>query len=98
MTHKAWLGIKWDYNTTTEFSTFCLTHVWLFQEARRRYDRERQSKAKMRQEQIEQEEKRQREIYLNGGFVDCVNAGCEGQVRPFCRFLESHTTKLKNTG
>ena len=29
----------------------------------------------MRQEQIEMAEKRQREIYLNGGFVDCVNSG-----------------------
>jgi len=64
----------------------------LFQEARRRYERERQSKAKLRQEQIEQEEKRQREIYLNGGFVDCVNAGCEGQVRSF--ILRVHSSKF----
>ena len=50
------------------------------EEASRRFESERQSKAKLRQEQIELEEKRQREIYLNGGFVDCVNSGCQGQV------------------
>ena len=49
------------------------------QEASHRFNREAETKEKVRQEQIEEAEKRQREIYLNGGFVDCVNSGCQGQ-------------------
>ena len=45
------------------------------QEASKRFNREVETKEKVRQEKIEMAEKLQREIYLNGGFVDCVNSG-----------------------
>ena len=52
----------------------------LLQEARRRFDNELDMKERHRQEQIEIAEKRQREIYLNGGYVDCVNSGTYSQL------------------
>ena len=48
-------------------------------DARQRFDMEMEIKAKQKQEQMEQHEKMKREIYLNGGFVDCVNPGCVDQ-------------------
>lgn len=48
-------------------------------DARQRFDMENELKAKQKQEQIELHEKLKREIYLNGGFVDCVNPGCVDQ-------------------
>jgi hypothetical protein len=48
-------------------------------DARQRFDFEIELKAKQKQEQIEQHEKMKRDIYLNGGFVDCVNPGCIDQ-------------------
>ena len=48
-------------------------------DARKRFDYEEDLKAKEKQEQIELHEKMKREIYLNGGFVDCVQPGCPGQ-------------------
>jgi len=53
-----------------------------------------ESKARHRQEQIEIEEKRQREIYLNGGLVDCVNSGCQGQV---CAFAQKKWQRITIT-
>ena len=47
--------------------------------ARLRFDQENEFKAKQKQEQQEQHDKLKREIYLNGGFVDCVNPGCVAQ-------------------
>ena len=47
--------------------------------ARLRFDQDRELKAKQKQEQQEQHDKMKREIYLNGGFVDCVNQGCVAQ-------------------
>ena len=48
-------------------------------DARQRFDMENELKAKQKQEQIELHEKLKREIYLNGGYVDCVNPGCVDQ-------------------
>lgn len=48
-------------------------------DARQRFDLEVDLKAKQKQEQIEQHEKMKRDIYLNGGYVDCVNPGCVDQ-------------------
>ena len=45
------------------------------QEAKERFDKAIQLKERQKQDQIELAEKRQREIYLNGGYVDCVNSG-----------------------
>ena len=47
--------------------------------ARLRFDQDREFKAKQKQEQQEQHDKMKRDIYLNGGFVDCVNPGCVAQ-------------------
>ena len=47
--------------------------------ARLRFDQDREFKAKQKQEQQEQHDKLKRDIYLNGGFVDCVNPGCVAQ-------------------
>ena len=52
-------------------------------DARQRFDFEIELKAKQKQEQIEQHEKMKRDIYLNGGFVDCVNPGCIGKKYSF---------------
>ena len=52
-------------------------------DARQRFDFEIELKAKQKQEQIEQHEKMKRDIYLNGGFVDCVNPGCIGKKHVF---------------
>ena len=49
------------------------------QDAKSRYDRLAQDKEKARRDKIEAAEKHQRDIYLNGGYVDCVNSGCRGQ-------------------
>eukprot|EP00095_Tigriopus_kingsejongensis_P005689 snap_masked-scaffold158_size296719-processed-gene-1.14 protein:Tk05689 transcript:snap_masked-scaffold158_size296719-processed-gene-1.14-mRNA-1 annotation:"conserved hypothetical protein" len=49
------------------------------QDARRRFEVDRELKAKQREEQIELEEKRKRDIYLNGGYIDCLTPGCVGQ-------------------
>ena len=48
-------------------------------DARQRFDLEQDLKAKQKQDQIEQHEKMKRDIYLNGGYVDCVNPGCVDQ-------------------
>ena len=48
-------------------------------DARQRFDMEHDLRAKQKQEQIEQDEKLKRDIYLNGGYVDCVNPGCVDQ-------------------
>ena len=48
-------------------------------DAKSRFTKSLEDKEKVRREKIELAEKRQREIYLNGGFVDCVNSGCGGQ-------------------
>ena len=48
-------------------------------DARQRFDLEQEARAKQKAEQIEQNEKLKRDIYLNGGFVDCVNPGCVDQ-------------------
>ena len=50
------------------------------QEARQRFDAEKEQRAKEREEQIELEEKRKREIFLNGGYIDCATPGCDGQA------------------
>ena len=52
-------------------------------DARQRFDVEIELKAKQKQEQIEQHEKMKRDIYLNGGFVDCVNPGCIGKSKKY---------------
>ena len=52
-------------------------------DARQRFDFEIELKAKQKQEQIEQHEKMKRDIYLNGGFVDCVNPGCIGKSKKY---------------
>ncbi len=52
-------------------------------DARQRFDCEQDLKAKQKQEQIEQAEKMKRDIYLNGGYVDCVNPGCIGELLQF---------------
>ena len=49
------------------------------QDAKSRYSKSLEDKEKLRREKMELAEKRQREIYLNGGYVDCVNSGCRGQ-------------------
>lgn len=49
------------------------------QDAKSRYDRLAHDKEKARRDKIEAAEKHQRDIYLNGGYVDCVNSGCRGQ-------------------
>ena len=36
-------------------------------------------KQKQKEEQVELEEKRKREIYLNGGYIDCITPKCTGQ-------------------
>jgi hypothetical protein len=48
-------------------------------DARERFDLDNALKAKQKLEQIEQNDKLKREIYLNGGYVDCVNPGCVDQ-------------------
>ncbi len=50
------------------------------QEARRRYEKDRENRRKQRQEKEEQEEARKREIYLNGGYRDCSTQGCRGRA------------------
>ena len=45
------------------------------QEARRRFDAEEEARKRERAEQLEAEERRKREIYLNGGYLECQNAG-----------------------
>ena len=57
-------------------------------DARQRFDFEIELKAKQKQEQIEQHEKMKRDIYLNGGFVDCVNPGCIGKTYAFINIRE----------
>ena len=47
----------------------------LLQEARRRFDAAEEARKRERAEQVEAEERRKREIYLNGGYLDCTNAG-----------------------
>ena len=49
------------------------------QDAKSRYSKSLEDKENLRREKMELAEKRQREIYLNGGYVDCVNSGCRGQ-------------------
>ena len=50
------------------------------QEARRRFEAERESKKRQREEREEAEERRKREIYLNGGYRDCATPGCRGRA------------------
>ena len=45
------------------------------QEARRRFDAEEEVRKRERMEQLEAEERRKREIYLNGGYLECPNEG-----------------------
>ena len=49
------------------------------QEARRRFEAEESARKREKAQQVEAEERRKREIYLNGGYLDCPNAGCEGR-------------------
>merc|ERR1719270_1805024 len=48
-------------------------------EARRRFEAEGAARRRERAEQAEAEERRKREIYLNGGYLECTNRGCEGR-------------------
>lgn len=52
----------------------------LFQEARRRFELDRDLKRRQQEEKQEAEDRRKREIYLNGGYLDCVTPGCAGRV------------------
>lgn len=66
-------------------------------DARRRFELDRELKAKQREEQIELEEKRKREIFLNGGYIDCLTPGCSGQGTSEHGYLcKSCFTKQKN--
>ena len=44
-------------------------------EARRRFEAEGAARRRERAEQAEAEERRKREIYLNGGYLECTNRG-----------------------
>jgi len=48
-------------------------------EARKRFDVERERLKRQREEKAELEERRKREIYLNGGYLDCRADGCDGR-------------------
>ena len=58
------------------FCTF-ISILSFLQEAKQRFEKTLETKEKCRQEKIEEAEKRQREIYLNGGYVDCCNPGIQ---------------------
>ena len=61
---------------TTHLDFTLLSAFYLLsQEAKQRFEKTLETKEKCRQEKIEEAEKRQREIYLNGGYVDCCNPG-----------------------
>ena len=49
------------------------------EEARRRFHLDKELKARQREEARELDEKRKREIYLNGGYIDCLTPGCGGK-------------------
>ena len=71
--------------------------VLQIQEAHRRFDADRESRARLREEQHEANERRKREIYLNGGYSDCVSPGCAAQGTAETNFLckPCHAEQLK---
>ena len=60
-------------------SNLICTELYLFKEARERFDHEQEERERKRAEQVEAEERRKREIYLNGGYLDCKTPGCNGR-------------------
>ena len=63
------------WTTHLDFIPSLAAFYLLLQEAKQRFEKTLETKEKCRQEKIEEAEKRQREIYLNGGYVDCCNPG-----------------------
>ncbi len=67
------------HSSSTASYTSAMVENYL-EEARRRFQLDKELKAKQREEARELEDKRKREVYLNGGYIDCLTPGCGGRA------------------